>query len=189
MNKLFYPSPNHEPRTEDIKYIVVHGTWMESDKEALERLSCPQAKVSCHYYIDQQGQLIQMVAETQVAWHAGVSAWRDDVSLNKNSIGIEVSVLPHQKFHECQYETLEWLLKDLRERYALSTDVVLAHSDIAPNRKDDPGRGFDWGRLASRDLVLNKPESLDVTNPESLRAFGYVGEDAHILKAAKLRWG
>lgn len=188
MKRVIDSSPNHEPRTGEVKYIIVHGTWMESDSEALERLSCPEAKVSCHYYIDKQGKLIQLVEEDQVAWHAGVSAWRNDVSLNKNSIGIEISVLPHEKFLECQYETLELLLKDLLNRYSLSPDAVLAHSDVAPRRKDDPGSSFDWGRLEKKNLAFKNDGSIDPLNPKSLRAFGYVGEDEIILEAAALRW-
>lgn len=188
LEKIRYPSPNFDVRTEPVKYVILHGTWMGDDDEALQRLSCPVAKVSAHYFIDKDGRLLQMVDEDKVAWHAGVSAWREDVSLNQTSIGIEISALSHAEYNEAQYQTLERLLADVLERYSLSPDAVLAHSDVAPRRKDDPGRGFDWARLEILGLAFKNDGRVDVSSVDSLRAYGYRGDDASVLEAASLRW-
>ena len=84
-------SPNCKPRSVPIKYVILHGTWMDNDDEALNRLCDPVAEVSCHYLISREGDIYQLVEENHVAWHAGVSAWGQDEGLNANSIGIELS--------------------------------------------------------------------------------------------------
>jgi N-acetylmuramoyl-L-alanine amidase len=151
-------SPNQEDRHDPIEFIVLHSTQMASDTEALERLCCPEAKVSCHYFIDQQGTLYQLVPEEKIAWHAGVSEWQGKTSLNKYSLGIEISnpdaegSLP---YHECQYITLEKLLKQLMAQYNIPAENVLGHCHISPGRKTDPNPHFNWQMLIEKGLTTH----------------------------------
>lgn len=156
LNFVEYASPNREARTLPVRFIILHGTWMASDREALARLCDPESKVSCHYFIDQQGALYRLVEEDYVAWHAGQSVWEDIQSLNGHSIGIEIShpgPSDPRPYHEAQYQTLEILLEDICQRYSIKPECVLGHSDIAPGRKDDPGPFLDWQRLVDKGLA------------------------------------
>ena len=126
---------------------------MTSDREALNRLCDENAQVSCHYFIDQQGVLYQLVADKNVAWHAGESQWGDVKSLNFHSLGIEISNAgppENPPYKECQYHTLKKLVAELMETYEIPSQHVLAHSQIAPQRKDDPGEHFDWTWLQKK---------------------------------------
>lgn len=157
MTLLQRPSPNFSTNRQTTDYIILHGTWMDNDEEALTRLCDPKTEVSCHYFIDQAGKLYQLVAEENVAWHAGVSRWKDLESLNFHSLGIEISnpgINKGMPYHEVQYQTLENLLTDLLKRHNIAPENVLAHSDIAPDRKDDPGPHFNWERLAEKGLAV-----------------------------------
>ena len=155
---LTKPSPNFEDRIDPIEYIILHSTQMPSDKEALERLCCTKAKVSCHYFIDQQGALYQLVKDDKIAWHAGVSEWDGKASLNKYSLGIEISN-PDTKgtvpYHKCQYITLEKLLKHLMQTYSIPSKNVLGHCHIAPGRKTDPNPHFNWQMLIEKGLTTH----------------------------------
>ena len=187
------PSPNHEPRVQPVKFIIIHGTWMDDDQAALARLCDPVAKVSCHYMIDRQGKLYQLVADDQVAWHAGQSAWGLDTSLNAHSIGIEIGnsgETSGEAYNEAQYQTLETLLAELLKRHNLKPVAVLGHSDIAPHRKDDPGRHFNWQRLEAKGLAQPWPgnHELAADPVTTLRHFGYVGDDIAILTAFQRRY-
>lgn len=152
-----HPSPNHAPRVEPIKYIILHGTWMDDDTAALARLCDPAAEVSCHYFITRSGELLHLVAENCVAWHAGKSSWQGDEMLNKNSIGIEISNPGVDKgvpYTPAQYATLLALVRNISTRHAISPKHVLGHSDIAPGRKDDPGPHFDWNILVKAGVAV-----------------------------------
>jgi N-acetylmuramoyl-L-alanine amidase len=151
-----HPSPNYGTNRLTTDFVIIHGTWMENDADALARLCDPATEVSCHYYIDYAGNLLQLVDEAHVAWHAGVSRWGQLEKLNLHSIGIEIAnpgIGKNTPYTEAQYETLLALLADVCERHKISPQHVLGHEDIAPNRKDDPGPHFNWQRLRAAGLV------------------------------------
>ena len=152
-------SPNIEDRNSNIEYIILHSTQMVSDEEALKRLCCKKAKVSCHYFIDQQGTLYKLADENKITWHAGISKWQGKESLNKYSIGIEISnpdTTGSVSYHECQYITLEKLLENLIQKYKIPPSNILGHVHIAPERKTDPNPHFDWQRLINKNLATKK---------------------------------
>jgi N-acetylmuramoyl-L-alanine amidase len=148
-------SPNHEPRLNGVKpsFIVLHYTGMASGPAAVDWLCNPVSKVSCHYLVDVDGSIVQMVDEDLRAWHAGVSSWYGTVDINSASIGIEIQNqghscgLPH--FPIVQMKAVAMLSLDIMVRHGFSPDYVVAHSDIAPGRKVDPGEAFDWDYLAA----------------------------------------
>jgi N-acetylmuramoyl-L-alanine amidase len=147
------PSPNHEPRKHGQKpaILLLHYTGMETSAASLQRLCDPAAKVSCHYLIDEDGRIIQLVDEDERAWHAGLACWRGISDINSASIGIEIQNIGHNgdypDFNEAQMQSIVALCRDVIARHAISKEMVLAHSDIAPARKADPGEKFDWRRL------------------------------------------
>ena len=152
-------SPNFDPKKRkksEIKFIVFHYTGMKSEKKAIDKLLDQNSKVSCHYLIKNNGDIIKMVPETYQAWHAGISSWKKFKSLNKNSIGIEISNPGHnhgyKNFSSKQIFSLIKLLKYLSKKYDIKKANILGHSDIAPNRKKDPGEKFPWKKLAKQNL-------------------------------------
>lgn len=153
------PSPNHRPRQppESIRYIILHGTYMATAQAALRRLCSPAAQVSCHYVITRAGRIIQLVPEELVAWHAGVSSWQGLQGLNGYSLGIELVNTGHQPYTAAQYTALTQVLAALFQRYQLGPSATLAHSDIAPDRKTDPGSYFRWEGLVAAGLALPRP--------------------------------
>ncbi len=140
----------------NIKYIIYHYTGMRSDKLAIRRLTNFNSKVSCHYFIDKKGKLIQMVPELYVAWHAGRSNWKKYKSLNSTSIGIEISNPGHQygyeSFKKKQLKCLVKISKSLIKKYSIKKQNILGHSDIAPLRKKDPGERFPWKFLSNKKI-------------------------------------
>ena len=153
-----YPSPNFNDRTAAISAIVIHYTDMENAKAALERLCDPAAEVSCHYLIDYDGSLYQLVAEDKRAWHAGRSYWQARENVNDFSIGIEL-VNPGtdfvlHPFTKKQMSCGAELCAQLIAEYQIHPSCIIGHSDIAPDRKIDPGEYFDWGYLAERGIGL-----------------------------------
>jgi N-acetylmuramoyl-L-alanine amidase len=132
--------------------LVLHYTGMESAEAALDWLTREESKVSAHYLIDEDGRITQMVAEEHRAWHAGQSLWDRETDLNSCSIGIEIHNPGHDfdypDFPDIQMRAVEALCLDILGRHAIPPERVLAHSDIAPGRKRDPGEKFDWQRLA-----------------------------------------
>ena len=148
------PSPNCEPRPQGgaIDTLVLHYTGMKTAKAALARLCDPKAKVSAHYLIDEAGQITALVPEARRAWHAGKACWQGAWNLNDRSIGVELANPGHEfgyrPFPEAQMAALESLLLDILARHPIPPARVLGHSDIAPDRKEDPGELFDWQRLA-----------------------------------------
>jgi N-acetylmuramoyl-L-alanine amidase len=151
---LWCPSPNHEPRVGGRKpdMLILHYTGMESAEAALDWLTRDESKVSSHYLIDEDGRIAQLVPESMRAWHAGQSLWAGETDLNSCSIGIEIHNPGHEfdypDFPDTQMRAVEALCLDVLGRHAIRPERVLAHSDIAPGRKRDPGEKFDWARLA-----------------------------------------
>ena len=138
-------------RKNKIKFVVFHYTGMKSEKSAISRLTKIQSEVSSHYFIRKNGEIILMVPELYIAWHAGVSSWRNYNSLNINSIGIEISNPGHKfgyvNFTKKQIKSLIKLSKFLIYKYKIKKNNILGHSDIAPDRKLDPGEKFPWELL------------------------------------------
>tara|TARA_B100000945_G_scaffold313080_1_gene308530 strand:+ start:504 stop:1229 length:726 start_codon:yes stop_codon:yes gene_type:complete len=152
-------SPNFDLRKRskrNIKYIIYHYTGMKNDKSAIKRLTDFNSKVSCHYYIHKNGKLTQLVPELYIAWHAGNSNWKNDQSLNKNSIGIEISNPGHENGYEAfrtkQIKSLIKISKILITKYKIKKNNILGHSDIAPLRKKDPGEKFPWKFLSTKKI-------------------------------------
>ena len=156
---------NHSPNFDlkkrnknEIKYIVFHYTGMRSDKSAIRKLTNINSKVSSHYYINNFGKLIQLVPDLYIAWHAGKSNWKNDKSINKNSIGIEISNPGHnysyKNFNKKQINCLIEITKVLMKKYKIKKQNILGHSDIAPLRKKDPGEKFPWKLLASKKIGM-----------------------------------
>lgn len=147
-------SPNVEPRKSRAQpdLLLLHYTGMTSAEKAIEWLARPGSGVSCHYVIDGDGRITQMVGEDMRAWHAGVSHWAGETDINSCSIGIEIDNPGHElgypEFPEAQMRAVEALALDIVTRRQIRPERVLAHSDIAPARKLDPGEKFDWARLA-----------------------------------------
>lgn len=148
------PSPNCEPRREARRpdMLILHYTGMPTADEALEWLTSADSKVSAHYMVDAEGVITQMVPEEMRAWHAGQSLWAGETDLNSCSIGIEIHNPGHGEeglppYPEIQMQAVEALCRDILSRHNIPATRVLAHSDVAPTRKLDPGETFDWGRL------------------------------------------
>ncbi len=163
-----FPSPNIEPRSRGLapSMLILHYTGLETVERALDVLSRPDCKVSCHYVVDVDGRVIQMVAESMRAWHAGVSSWHGDADINSASIGIEIQnpghALGYPEFPAVQMQAVTALCQDIVARNAISPERVLAHSDVAPSRKIDPGEKFDWAGLALAGVgVWLPPEPAD----------------------------
>ena len=148
-----HPSPNIEPRNRGLKpsFLILHYTGLATIERSLDVLSRPDCKVSCHYVIDTDGRIIQMVAEDMRAWHAGASFWAGEADINSASIGIEIQNPGHQlgypEFPDVQVRAVIALCKDIVSRNRIAPERVLAHSDIAPQRKVDPGEKFPWPSL------------------------------------------
>ncbi|RJF91567.1 N-acetylmuramoyl-L-alanine amidase [Sphingomonas cavernae] len=141
--------------------IVLHYTGMQDARSAIAQLANPEAKVSAHYVVAEDGQIIRMVAENKRAWHAGRSHWRGVTDINSASIGIEIVNPGHEfgyrPFPDEQIDALIPLVADVMATYHISRGNVVGHSDIAPARKRDPGELFPWARLARHRLALPRP--------------------------------
>jgi len=162
-------SPNFNSKKrfpKKIKFIVFHYTGMKSESDALNRLIGIQSEVSCHYLIKNNGEIIKIVPDLYIAWHAGKSLWKNYKSLNQNSIGIEITNPGHEhgykKFTQKQITSLLKLSKFLIKKYKISPKNILGHSDIAVLRKKDPGEKFPWEYLSKNKIgiwhQLNKQE-------------------------------
>ena len=155
----------------DIKFVIYHYTGMQSEIESINRLKSLKSKVSCHYFLNRKGQIIKMVDENKIAWHAGKSKWKNFENLNKYSIGIELVNKGHkfgyQNFTRIQIKNLIKLSLYLKKKYKIKSDNFLGHSDIAPLRKIDPGEKFPWQKLSKYGLgkwYVNKKNYMNKTN-------------------------
>ena len=148
-------SRNSRPK-KSIKFIIIHYTGMQSEIESINRLINKNSKVSCHYLINRKGTIMQMVKENKIAWHAGVSKWKNIKNLNKNSIGIELVNKGHffgyENYSNLQINSLIKLCSKLKKKYKIHKENFLGHSDIAPYRKIDPGEKFPWKKLSNYKL-------------------------------------
>jgi N-acetylmuramoyl-L-alanine amidase len=148
------PSPNFEPRREGARpsILLLHYTGVASAAKAIDWLSRAESKVSAHYVVDEAGRITQLVAEAMRAWHAGLAVWAGESDINSASIGIEIHNRGHElgypDFPEPQLSAVEALCRDIIARHDVRPERVLAHSDVAPTRKKDPGEKFPWARLA-----------------------------------------
>lgn len=187
---LTHPSPNFaDRRSRRVALVVLHYTAMASATAAVERLCDPQAEVSAHYLIDIDGTLLTLVDEYHRAWHAGAGAWAGDGDVNSRSIGIELQNPGDAPFPEPQIARLERLLADLMHRHHLPPHAVIAHSDLAPDRKADPGPRFDWRRLALMGLSVWPDPAPPGDFLVDLRAFGYPDAPPdRLLTAFRLRF-
>ncbi len=195
------PSPNWDDRMLPIEMVVLHYTEMKPAEAALERMCDPEAKVSAHYMITEEGEVIRLVKESKRAWHAGLSYWRGHKDVNSASIGIELDhpghALGYREFSNAQFEALVPLLNSIVKRHNIPRANVVGHSDVAPARKIDPGELFPWDRLAEYRLCLPRPEKLELGDPFdndgafylALERFGYDITDGHkAVEAFQRRW-
>ena len=155
MKKVFNYSPNfnqNKRNSRQIKFLIFHYTGMRKEIDAINRLTNIQSEVSTHYLIKKNGDIVVMVPDLYIAWHAGKSSWKSFKSLNKNSIGIEISNPGHENnylnFSKKQVQSIIYLSKSLLKKYKIKSSNVLGHSDIAPFRKKDPGEKFPWRYMA-----------------------------------------
>jgi N-acetylmuramoyl-L-alanine amidase len=185
---LTHPSPNFgDRRGRRVNLVVLHYTAMPTCAAALERLCDPAAEVSAHFLIDEGGTVLSLVDEGARAWHAGAGMWRDEGDVNSRSIGVELANPGDRPFSEPQMRALERLLADVLDRYALPPEAVIAHSDMAPDRKGDPGPRFDWRRLALQGLSVWPSDVAGFV--ADLRAFGYPdAAPKTLLTAFRLRF-
>ena len=156
------PSPNFDDRTLPVSMIVLHYTGMPDAEGALDRLTSPDAQVSAHYLVDEDGQIYRLVDEAKRAWHAGKSRWRGITDVNSASVGIEIVNPGHEfgyrPFPDEQIAALIPLVADIKERHGIGRGNVVGHSDVAPARKEDPGELFPWDALAQPPARPAQPE-------------------------------
>jgi N-acetylmuramoyl-L-alanine amidase len=147
------PSPNHGERYGPIDILLLHYTGMPDDEQALAWLCNSESKVSSHYFVHADGRVLQLVGEDRRAWHAGLSLWGGESDINSRSIGIEIANAGHPgglpDYPDRQIDSLIPLCQGILARHAIPAHRVLAHSDVAPGRKMDPGERFPWAKLAA----------------------------------------
>lgn len=165
------PSPNHDDRKGVTPtLLILHYTGMESAEAALTRLTDPAAKVSAHYTVDEDGTIYRHVDEDRRAWHAGHSFWRGETDINAHSIGVEIVNPGHEfgyrEFPAAQMAAVTALCRDIMARHDIVDEDVLAHSDIAPARKEDPGELFPWPLLAKHGIGIYP----DVSDEDAVKA-------------------
>ena len=149
-------------RLKDIQYLIIHYTGMQSARLSMERLKNPNSKLSCHYFINRNGDIYKMIDDNKVAWHAGKSKWKNIRNLNKCSLGIEIQnkghFIDYQNFPKKQISSLIVLIKSFFKKYKIKKTNVLGHSDIAPLRKKDPGEKFPWDFLSLKGVSIWYPK-------------------------------
>jgi len=158
MSAALSPNRDARPAETPVDMLVLHYTGMPTAEAALERLCDPAAKVSAHYLVHENGIVVSLVPEAERAWHAGVSHWRGNTDINARSIGIELVNPGHEfgyrPFPEQQMAALVPLAQGILERHPIPPRNVVGHSDVAPDRKEDPGELFDWQRLTAAGIGL-----------------------------------
>ena len=195
------PSPNFDERMLPIQMVVLHYTEMKPVENAIDKMCNPDSKVSAHYLITEEGEVVRLVDEAKRAWHAGVSFWRGHKDVNSASIGIELDHPGHaggyRAFSDAQFEALIPLLARMVKQHDIPRANVVGHSDVAPGRKIDPGELFPWDRLAEYNLCLPRPEKLEQGDPFdndasfylALERFGYDITNGHrAVEAFQRRW-
>jgi N-acetylmuramoyl-L-alanine amidase len=200
MDFIDTPSPNFDARALPVSMVVLHYTGMIDGASAIARLADPEAKVSAHYVVAEDGQVVRMVDEAHRAWHAGRSWWRGTSDINSASIGIEIVNPGHEfgyrPFPEAQIDAVIELLAGIMERHSITRGNVVGHSDVAPARKEDPGELFPWYRLARLRLALPRPTKnlMDPQWPDAgfllaLERFGYdVADGVAAIRAFQRRF-
>ncbi|MDE2334761.1 MAG: N-acetylmuramoyl-L-alanine amidase [Rhodospirillales bacterium] len=192
-------SPNHDARNGPVTFLVLHYTGMRTAGEALDRLCDPVAEVSSHYVVEEDGTVWRLVDEARRAWHAGVSFWRGETALNARSIGIEIVNPGHEHgyvpFPQPQMRAVTKLCRGILARHPIAASNVVAHSDIAPDRKEDPGELFDWRGLAAEGIGIWPAEGADEPVAAAdvaavLAAIGYRPDlpRAVLLRAFQRHW-
>lgn len=161
METIWTPSPNFDERKLPVTILVMHYTGMKDAASAINWLANPDAKVSAHYVVTEDGQIVHMVNEENRAWHAGRGYWRGIEDVNSASIGIEIVNPGHEwgyvPFPEEQMDSVTRLASEIIGRHNIVKSNIIGHSDLAPARKQDPGELFDWARLARHGLALERP--------------------------------
>ncbi|WP_245776382.1 N-acetylmuramoyl-L-alanine amidase [Thalassovita taeanensis] len=188
---ISHPCCSFGPRRDGARpdMVVIHYTAMHSAEAALERLCDPAVEVSAHYLIGPQGQVWQMVDEDMRAWHAGAGQWGAVSDVNSRSIGIELANLGDHPFAEPQMAALEALLAGIMARWAIPPERVIGHSDMAPERKIDPGPRFDWLRLARQGLSVWPQAAAPGDFWADAARFGYgLADEALVLNAFRMRF-
>ena len=183
----------------NIKFIIFHYTGMKTEKSALKRLSNINSKVSCHYFIKKNGSIINLVPDLYVSWHAGISHWKKLKNLNKFSIGIEIQNPGHQygykNFNMKQINSIKYLSLNLAKKYNLRKEHYLGHSDVAPDRKKDPGEKFPWEILSKYKIglwhtldkkILKKYRQKNINNLEKILFLRYLIKIGYFLKKNKI---
>ncbi len=157
MKTILNYSPNFDPKKrkkKEIKFIIFHYTGMKKETEAIYRLTSKHTKVSSHYLIKNNGEILTLVPDLFVAWHAGNSSWKNYQSLNRHSVGIEITNPGHnnkyKKFSQKQINSILKLSNFLKKKYNVKSNFILGHSDISPDRKKDPGEKFPWYFLSKK---------------------------------------
>nr|WP_252727170.1 N-acetylmuramoyl-L-alanine amidase [Paracoccus sp. C2R09] len=187
---MIHPSPNHgDRRGQRPSLIVLHFTKMIDAASARERLCDPAAEVSAHWLIDEDGRMDALVPEDRRAWHAGAGSWRGQDDVNSRSVGIELANPGDRPFAAPQMAALRELLRGIMDRWQIGPEGVIAHSDLAPGRKDDPGPRFDWEGLSREGLaIFTRMMATPAPLAESLTAIGYPeGDPDALLQAFRLR--
>jgi N-acetylmuramoyl-L-alanine amidase len=192
---IWTPSPNFSIRTLPISTLVLHYTGMKSGADAIAWLANPESKVSAHYVVDEDGQVVYMVREEDRAQHAGLSYWRGVTDNNSASIGIEIVNPGHEwgyrPFPEEQMESVVRLVAEIVRTYNIEPRNVVGHSDVAPARKADPGELFDWERLAKLGFAVPRPKK-NLVDPGwsdaafllAMERYGYGVADGHAAVVA-----
>ena len=204
MNKIeeFY-SQNFEPikrKKKDIKYLVFHYTGMKTEKSALKRLCNNNSKVSCHYFIKNNGSIVNLVPDLYVSWHAGISHWKKLKKLNKFSIGIEIHNPGHRyeykNFNTKQINSVKYLSLKLAKKFNIKRENFLGHSDIASDRKKDPGEKFPWAFLSKYQIgfwhsldkkLLKKYRLKNINNLDKTLFLGYLNKIGYFFKKNKIK--
>ena len=181
ITKNYSPNFNIPKRIKKkLKFIIIHYTGMVRESSAIKRLCDEKTKVSSHYFIKKNGEIVNLVPDLYEAWHAGNSSWKDIKSLNKNSIGIEIQNQGHEykyeNFSSEQISSLKKLLKVLIKTYSINIEDILGHSDIAPERKKDPGEKFPWKTLAKSKLAKWHNLSGEILKKKRLKKLNQVEE-------------
>ena len=187
------PSPNHGERKDDRRpdMIVLHYTGMASAGDALTRLCAPDSRVASHYFVFEDGRIVQLVRESRRAWHAGAASWAGDADINSCSIGIEIANPGHDfgypDFPRRQIAAVTALCRSILTRYTIPAERVLAHSDVAPARKRDPGEKFPWRILYESGVGLWVKPAQIVDGP--LLALGDRGDGVMSMQTSLSDYG